>query len=345
MLTKPILLGSRCTQVSRAESTVFFPVDAMATSTGMPITERAQRQNEAERLNQLADATGISLLLNIPPSIDQDTATEQIKNPVGNLVPRGDLRAYNPKIFISYATGKRSDDSEGCGPGMIYAKALVDQFRYGGFDTLSGLHMIAFVHWKDHYIGKLGTAPPKVLIIALTPAFLQSLNCLEEVYVAMQKGVQILPVIFEYPYLMANDERPPWEAANASQSEWREEVLKKLVEINTYPPPPSTVLDNPSYHLGEIFKRVNNLVQKLEETPHSIDLVDAEQGRGPVKKQTEPTQPLLMKRLREHWKVLVVGFIVLIVAISVALFLFLSGGDESKFDYPPVYSRHMECAH
>jgi hypothetical protein len=64
------------------------------------------------------------------------------------LIPNNDYDSYYPEVVVSYATGRRSNDAEGTGPGMYYANQLM-MFLYGfGIQCFSGLHVPSSKDWK-----------------------------------------------------------------------------------------------------------------------------------------------------------------------------------------------------
>ena len=128
---------------------------------------------------------------------------EKIKTHMRGLskkyAPGGDVNAYYPQVFISYATGMRlGTDGKGCGPGMEYAKMLADKLDNLGVGCFSGLHVEAGRDWRE-YLEKLSSdfSKAKVLLVVVTPAIFKSFPSMKEIGAALEKRLRIYPLIFE----------------------------------------------------------------------------------------------------------------------------------------------------
>jgi hypothetical protein len=166
-------------------------------------------------------------------------------------LPKGvQYKDYFPSIVLSYASGRRTnrkdaaDDCEGSGPGVIYAKGLMEFLHERGLQCFSGLQVPPGVDWETFMLrlnGENGKREkPKVLIIILTAGLFQSKPCLKEISTAIENKIALLPVRFE-DKLPAKEEQ--W--TNLEDQEW--EMMKfraqaKLNKLNNIPNP-GTVLN------------------------------------------------------------------------------------------------------
>ena len=173
---------------------------------------------------------------------------EEYKRRVKNLVPKGiKYEDYFPAIILSYASGRRPDDCEGSGPGVVYVMGLAEFLHERGLRCFSGLQVPPGEDWETFMLRLTGEngkrEKPKVLIVLLTAALYQSKPCLKEIDTAIRQEIPILPVRFE-------DDLPgkaeQWTNLKGSEWEMRKfRVQEKLNSLNNIPNP-GTVLDRPS---------------------------------------------------------------------------------------------------
>ena len=176
---------------------------------------------------------------------------EDSKRGVCALLPYGvKYEDWYPSLVVTYASGRRTnrkgvaDDCEGSGPGVMYAKGLMEFFHERGLQCFSGLQVPPGVDWETFMLRLTGEngkrEKPKVLIIILTAALYQSKPCLKEIDTAIKHEVELLPVRFE--------DKLPGKAAqwtNLKGQEWemrKFRVQEKLNALNNIPNP-GTVLN------------------------------------------------------------------------------------------------------
>ena len=105
---------------------------------------------------------------------------------------RGALDGFFPDALVTYATGRRPGlDAEGTGPGMYYAWWIAQRLRERGVDCLSGLSVSGGDNWKA-YLDKLGGRRSRCrwLLVVQTKALYESRPCLQEISIAVQRGVR-----------------------------------------------------------------------------------------------------------------------------------------------------------
>ena len=161
------------------------------------------------------------------------------------LVPANGIDEYYPSVLVSYATGSRTaaGDAPGCGPGMLYAQAVVEELHQAGVPSFSGLHVPAGTDWHV-FVEKLSGrfSACKVLVVVLTPAFFLSKACLVEVSAALDAGVKVLPVLFENPIPRAAEQWPMIERTDAEGKMMLLKVQRDFGRLNTIPSPPGSIL-------------------------------------------------------------------------------------------------------
>jgi hypothetical protein len=180
----------------------------------------------------------------------------------------GDLHDYYPKVLVSYATGNRKDvDAPGCGPGMFYAKAVVDELLKVGVNTFSGLHVPLGVDWEV-FIEKLNSrfSECKVLVVVVTPALYESKPCLEEIFNALKGGVRILPVLFENPMPEPSNRWPMITKADTEGKMMLMKVEKGFCKLNTTPSPPGDVVNQP----GALTRVIDEVLKELDSTRQTV---------------------------------------------------------------------------
>ena len=176
---------------------------------------------------------------------------EDSKRGVCALLPYGvKYEDWYPSLVVTYASGRRTnrkgvaDDCEGSGPGVMYAKGLMEFFHERGLQCFSGLQVPPGVDWQTFMLrlnGENGKREkPKVLVIILTAALFHSRPCLKEISTAIENKIHLLPVRFE-DKLPAKEEQ--W--TNLDDPEWemmKFHVQAKLNKLNNIPNP-GTVLN------------------------------------------------------------------------------------------------------
>jgi hypothetical protein len=179
---------------------------------------------------------------------------EDSKRGVCALLPYGTkYEDWYPPLVVTYASGRRTnrkgvaDDCEGSGPGVMYAKGLMEFLHERGLQCFSGLQVPPGVDWETFMLRLTGEngkrEKPKVFIIILTSALYQSKPCLKEIDTAIKHEVELLPVRFE--------DNLPGKAAqwtNLKGQEWemrKFRVQEKLNALNNIPNP-GTVLNRPT---------------------------------------------------------------------------------------------------
>ena len=191
---------------------------------------------------------------------------EEYKRRVKSLVPKGiKYEDYFPAIVLSYASGRRPNDCEGSGPGVVYVMGLAEFLHERGLRCFSGLQVPPGVDWQTNMLRLTGETgkreKPKVLIVLLTAALYQSKPCLKEIDTAISWEIPILPVRFE-------DDLPgkaeQWTNLQGSEWEMRKfRVQEKLNSLNNIPNP-GTVLDRPSA-LDDIMAELDTCLPALAE--------------------------------------------------------------------------------
>jgi hypothetical protein len=176
---------------------------------------------------------------------------EDSKRGVCALLPYGTkYEDWYPSIVLSYASGRRTnrkdaaDDCEGSGPGVMYAKGLMEFLHERGLQCFSGLQVPAGVDWQTFMLRLTGEngkrEKPKVLIIILTAGLYQSNPCLKEISTAIENKIALLPVRFE-DKLPAKEEQ--WTNLDDPELEMMKfHVQAKLNKLNNIPNP-GTVLN------------------------------------------------------------------------------------------------------
>ena len=168
-----------------------------------------------------------------------------------------------PKVCISYATGKRDEDAQGAGPGMLQAVAITHALYNAGIACASGLCVPVGNNWKD-FLPKISSrfSRCEVLIVLLSPAFYRSQPCLLELNKSTQaKSMVILPLRCTEP-LPSKDEQ--WLDIDQKDLSVLDQVLDKLGPINALPPR-GCFFDSPSY-LDDLVGRVRGVIDAVAET-------------------------------------------------------------------------------
>eukprot|EP00900_Chrysochromulina_parva_P023246 jgi/Chrpa1/5555/Chrysochromulina_OHIO_Genome00013487-RA len=176
---------------------------------------------------------------------------EDTKRGVCALLPYGvKYENWYPPIVLSYASGRRTnrkgiaDDCDGSGPGVMYAKGLMEFLHERGLQCFSGLQVPPGVDWETFMLRLTGEngkrEKPKVLIIILTAGLYQSKPCLKEIDTAIKHEVELLPVRFEDKLPGKIDQ---WTNLKGQEWEMRKfRVQEKLNALNNIPNP-GTVLN------------------------------------------------------------------------------------------------------
>jgi hypothetical protein len=129
----------------------------------------------------------------VPNSISAEY-TQELKKDVRALAV--DFDSFYPELVLSYASGRRPEvDAEGAGPGFVQAVHFIKVLMQNGHMCFSGLHVPPSKDWRSFFLRLNGMkAKAKMMIALLSPAYFQSLECLEELYKAIEAGVNILLV-------------------------------------------------------------------------------------------------------------------------------------------------------
>eukprot|EP00900_Chrysochromulina_parva_P004352 jgi/Chrpa1/13918/Chrysochromulina_OHIO_Genome00022683-RA len=207
-------------------------------------------------------------------------------------LPKGvQYKDFYPSIVLSYASGRRTnrkdaaDDCEGSGPGVMYAKGLMEFLHERGLQCFSGLQVPPGVDWQTFMLRLTGEngkrEKPKVLIIILTAGLYQSKPCLKEISTAIENKIALLPVRFE-DKLPAKEEQ--W--TNLDDPEWemmKFHVQAKLNKLNNIPNP-GTVLNRAT--------ALEDIVAELEKhlpAPASLATTPTPQPPPPTKPSGGPS--------------------------------------------------------
>lgn len=161
------------------------------------------------------------LMFKVPESISQQLAN-QVQAHVRNLASEHcnhDLDRYYTDVVGSYATGSRHGvDGEGAGPGLLYVAALQHILHHEHVPCYSGLTLPIGRNWEVFKLrlAQRGEPRAKLLIVLLTEAFYSSNACLEEVSLADQFRIPVIPLVFErnlpkrrlqWPKALSEDEK------------------------------------------------------------------------------------------------------------------------------------------
>jgi hypothetical protein len=160
---------------------------------------------------------------------------------------KGAIDDYYPPVLVSYATGSRQGvDAPGCGPGMLYAQAVVDELGKAGLGSFTGLHVGAGVDWHV-FVEKLSGrfSECKALVVVVTPALYQSRACLAEISAALDAGVRVVPVLFENPIPTAREQWPMIDKHDSDGKLMLLKVQKDFARLNTVPAPPGDIRSQP----------------------------------------------------------------------------------------------------
>ena len=202
----------------------------------------------------------------------------------GVQLPSGDkYEEFYPALVLSYASGRRPGDCEGSGPGVVYAKGMMEFFHERGLKCFSGLQVPPGVDWETFMLRLTGEngkrEKPKVLIIILTAALYQSKPCLKEIDTAIRHEVALLPVRFE-DKLPGKAEQwtnlvgPDWEMRKFR-------VQEKLNSLNNIPNP-GTVLNR-----ATALQDIMAAIEKHLPAPASPALMPLGHGVSPLVMERE----------------------------------------------------------
>ena len=229
----------------------------------------------------------------VVPAVITMEHLEEWKRGVRVLLPKGTkYEDWYPPLVLSYASGRRTnrkdaaDDCEGSGPGVMYAKGLMEFLHERGLQCFSGLQVPAGVDWETFMLrlnGENGKRDkPKVLIIILTAALYQSKFCLKEIDTAIRYEVDLLPVRFE-------DKLPGIGEQWTNLVGWKWEMRKfrvqeRLNALNNIPNP-GTVLTRAS--------ALDDVMAELEKyLPSSDAPIEAPIEARPAQHTARPPTPI-----------------------------------------------------
>ena len=138
-----------------------------------------------------------------------------------------DFDGFNPKVIISYATGRRPNgDVDGAGPGMFIAAEVIKALYKEEIPCFSGLMTPAGNNWEEYFL-RLHHKDARVLVVLLSKAFFQSLACLKEVHSALQNDLVIIPVRVE------ESGRKDVDIARDKESMWPDALIEKHASSST----------------------------------------------------------------------------------------------------------------
>jgi hypothetical protein len=114
------------------------------------------------------------------------------QNEIQSLLPSQNHEGYYPPVVISFATRYREGiNDEGAGPGLVYASKFIALFDKEHVKSYSNLHSTGN---SDYLQLRLSTAMEedkadkcKVFVALLSPAYLQSIDCLDEFHMAIKR--------------------------------------------------------------------------------------------------------------------------------------------------------------
>ena len=217
---------------------------------------------------------------------------EEYKRGVLTLPGGTNYEDYYPPLVLSYASGRRPRDCEGSGPGVVYAKGMIDFLHERGLQCFSGLQVPPGVDWETFVLRLTGEngkrEKPKVLIVILTAALYKSRPCLKEIDMAIKHEVELLPVRFE-DRLPAKEDQ--WTNLNGQDWEMRKlRVQEKLNALNNIPNP-GTVL-NRAHALKDIMAAIDKYLPAVDAptpptaAPASPAIVPAAAAMPPLPKSS-----------------------------------------------------------
>jgi len=201
----------------------------------------------------------------VPTSIDHGLANDIqrfIQRSV-RMKPVFDLSLYYPDVVISYATGCRLGcDGKGCGPGMVYVASLQHKLLNDyGIPSYSGLQLPVGYDWEVFKlrIARPGMSKLKVFIAVLTKAFYESSACLDEVSLAEEHKIFVIPLVFDYS--LPNEDLQ-WQTPNSATQDGYN--LKKLkanqVLGNQSIPPRGKFTDDPCKSLEDLVQTIKGKI-------------------------------------------------------------------------------------
>jgi hypothetical protein len=117
------------------------------------------------------------------------------RSEIQSLLSYRSHEGYYPPVVISFATGFRETiDDEGAGPGLVYASKLIALFDKEGVKSYSILHSGNDDLGHNRLQLRLSTCTSKfeadkckVFVTLLSPAYLQSIDCLDEFHMAIKR--------------------------------------------------------------------------------------------------------------------------------------------------------------
>ena len=204
---------------------------------------------------------------------------EDCKREACTQLPSGTkYEEFYPSVVLSYASGRRPGDCEGSGPGVMYARGMMECLHERGLQCFSGLQVPPGVDWETFMLRLTGEngkrAKPKVLIVILTAALYKSKPCLKEISTAIENKIALLPVRFEDKLPAKEDQ---W--TNLEDQEWemmKFRVQAKLNKLNNIPNP------------GTVLNRANALKDIMAEIDRYLPPPDA-----PTPPKAAPASPAM----------------------------------------------------
>jgi hypothetical protein len=179
----------------------------------------------------------------VPKPITEDYAIK-LKMDVRKKV-KCNIEQFYPEVVLSYASGKRSGDCEGTGPGFVQAYQVVTLLEANGIECYSGLHHVPGMNWESFF---LRIDRSKVFIALLDYAYFQSFPCMHELHHAIEAKVQIMLVRMEenFPKRIPPPAQEQWEGQmNDEGDELVRREVRKFVNTKNAIPQAGTLLTAP----------------------------------------------------------------------------------------------------
>lgn len=153
---------------------------------------------------------------------------------------------HDAPVFVTYALGKRSEDADGCGPGMYFAASVLKMLFDSDVKCICDLMLPA---GSPHSIltGLLGSrfASVKVLLVLQTKALYDSQEALTEIFTAQTSDVEIIPLRFENDLPPSSDEWPQIARDDINGVMMLAAVQARFGKCTAIPQAPYTIVDEP----------------------------------------------------------------------------------------------------
>jgi len=181
---------------------------------------------------------------------------------------------------LSYSTGnRRGHDAAGAGPGLIWVAALQRALFRNHVPSYSGLTLPVAEDWEVFKLRlvRRGEAKAKVLLAIVTKAFYESAACLQEVNLAAEYGIRVIPLRFDPEEYLP---KPHDQWAHAKGHDDTEVMVLRAQRAlgNNTIPPRGVFTDNISENVRELFRALREEVQVFPSDDNDSDGFDAETG-------------------------------------------------------------------